>query len=129
MESSDEMESVDSDLRTERTFGTELFLFAGKALIVAILFVASALFVVSRIESKIDRFAEGMRAMSGPPFWKKVEEEIDRAADPKRSLSQDKKAEILQKLRAISAQWRPFATEAYAVLTSTEPAAAVQPVK
>jgi hypothetical protein len=100
--------------RTESGF----FQFAAKALVIAAVFTASAVFVANWvIESaedaaarSIDRLEESMRnaPLSGSQFWGKVERELDRAADPKTDLPPEKKEKLIKDLHVITARWRPF---------------------
>ena len=101
---------------------SQLTLFAGKALIVAVLFIVSFLVIAVHVESKISQAAADIRSIKigGPDFWKKVENEIDRAADPKQGLPPEKRRQILTKLHALSVQWKPFIDEAYSALTDNQ---------
>jgi hypothetical protein len=134
MESSEiSIPALPSDAMQDRSISAHLLLFAGKALIAAIIFVASILIIAVHIENKVSRFAqEAQKAtkIGGSEFWKKIEQEIDRAGDPDQAISPEKKQKILGELRLITAQWKPFLTEAYSIVTAppNEPAAVV-PVK
>jgi hypothetical protein len=116
-----------SDAAREHSLAWQLALFAGKTLIVAIVFVASFLVVAVHVEHKAAEFAQQLQKatkIGGAEFWKKVEQEIDRAGDPEQAVSPEKKQKILSELRAITAQWKPFMAEAYMIVTETpsEPA-------
>ena len=102
-----------------RSLASQLTLFAAKTLIAATIVVVAILIVAVHIENKISQAAEQFQKIAkvgGPDFWRKVEDEIDRASDPQRGLTPAKKQQILTKLRAISTQWRPFVKDAYSAL-------------
>jgi hypothetical protein len=106
----------------QRSLAWQLTLFGGKTLIVAVVFVASILVIAVHLEHKAAEFAQQLQKgtkVGGSEFWKKVEQEIDRAGDPGQAISPEKKQKILSELRAITAEWKPFMTEAYSIVTET----------
>jgi len=96
--------------------------FAVKTCIVAIVISASTIFVANWIMESLETSAtRGLRALreeiraefqktpiGGPRFWGKVEQELDRAADPASDLPPDKKQKLVNDVRVITARWRPF---------------------
>ena len=123
MESSEMLNpAVPRDGRQDRSISSQLLLFAGKALIAAVIFVGSVLIIAVHIENKMSRFAQEIQKatkIGGSEFWKKIEQEIDRAGDPEQAISPEKKQKILSELRVITAQWKPFLTEAYSIVTAS----------
>jgi hypothetical protein len=100
--------------------GSQLILFAAKTWIVAVVFVVSFLIVAVHVENRMNQFALQMQRVTkigGAAFWGKLEQELDRAADPQQEISDEKKQKILNDLRTITAQWKPFVNEAYSILT------------
>jgi hypothetical protein len=119
-------ESLDSPVMRDDVhggvLGSQLILFAGKTLIVAVVFVVSFLIVAVHVENRMNQFALQMQKatkIGGAAFWGKMEQELDRAADPQQAISDEKKQKILSDLRTITAQWKPFMNEAYSIVTET----------
>jgi hypothetical protein len=51
-------------------------------------------------------------AFGGRKFWTKLEDELERLADPRFDISPEKKQKILSEIKIISERWRPFLDEA-----------------
>ena len=91
--------------------------------------------VVRKLEKWADRTMvlvqaekQKLKQLTGRAFWARVEAELDRAADPKNAIPEEKKQKLLANIRAIATQWRPFVIEAGALI-SAPPAAENQPSK
>jgi hypothetical protein len=94
-----------------------LTLFVAKAVIVTVLITGSVLFLSSRLISKAEESFLRVTKIGGSDFWTKFERQLDRAADPSRGLSAEKREMLLVKLRAVSAQWKPFIMEVHSIIT------------
>jgi hypothetical protein len=139
MESSEPMDTnAQRDSAQDNAIASQLILFAGKTLIVATVFIVSVLIIAVHIENKVSQFAQevqksarDMTKVGGPDFWGKLDKEIDRAADPAQAVSAERKQKILSDLRVITAQWKPFLTEAYSIVAESpsEPAVGAPPGK
>jgi hypothetical protein len=58
----------------------------------------------------------------GRQFWTKLEDELDRLADPRSDLSPEKKQKILSQIKVISGRWRPFLLEARSAIIGEDDA-------
>jgi hypothetical protein len=61
-------------------------------------------------------------AFGGRQFWTKLEDELDRLADPRNDLSPEKKQKILSQIKIISTRWRPFLVETRASILGEDDA-------
>jgi len=109
-----------------------LMMFAAKTIIVVSVcttaLIVSSSYLSSNVLQIIDRASERLKEASGgfsiggSPFWTKLENELDRIADPQSGLSPEKQEKLLIKLRAASNKWKPFLAEVYAIVTEPPPA-------
>lgn len=67
---------------------------------------------VDRAIVQVQTEKQKIKELSGPAFWRRLESELDRAADPKNAMPEEKKQKILANIRSIVTQWRPFVQEA-----------------
>jgi hypothetical protein len=95
--------------------------FAVKTVIVAGAIVVSAWIMLDVLDDFADRrmqqFERTLRAatsLGGRQFWNKLENQLERLADPKSDLPPEKKQKILAQIKVISERWRPFLMEAAA---------------
>jgi hypothetical protein len=56
-------------------------------------------------------------AFGGRQFWTKLENELDRLADPRTDISPEKKQKILSQIKIVSERWRPLLIEARSSIT------------
>jgi len=86
-------------------------LFAAKAAIVCLFFgiavAASGAVIAARVHSAVVDVT-GSSTVGGPQFWTKVEQELQRAADPSRDLPEQKKQQLLANIKILVDRWRPF---------------------
>jgi hypothetical protein len=102
--------------------------FAAKTAIVAAAVTISVWIIAGqifdRIDDLVDRATEQLQAMrsgfGGRDFWKRLEIELEKAADPQNDMPPEKRDKLLAELRVVVARWRPFVSEA-AVLFSDKP--------
>jgi hypothetical protein len=104
---------------TPNTALSPLGLFAFKTAIVAAAILLSAWITLDMLDDfanrRMQQFDSTIRsAFGGKQFWTKLEDELDRLADPRSDLSPQKKQKILSQIKIISARWRPFLAEARA---------------
>jgi len=59
-------------------------------------------------------------AFGGRQFWTKLEDELDRLADPRSDLSPEKKQKILSQIKIVSERWRPFLVEARSAIVGED---------
>src|SRR5262249_38042634 len=89
--------------------------FTLKALIVIGLIAAAAalstLLLASRIERLVAHSEEQMKQYTGAPFWRKLEGELARAADPDRDMPAEQKRKLLSQIHVVVERWRPFVAE------------------
>lgn len=92
--------------------------FALRAFIVTALIagavIVSGVVLSSRVEAIVDRTlaqSEKFTKIGGRQFWSKLEAELDRMADPRYGLPEEKKKKLLSDIRSIAAQLRPFVAE------------------
>ena len=95
--------------------------FALKTAIVAVAIVLSAWIMLDVLEGFVTRRMEQLETtirsatvIGGRQFWTKLEEELDKIADPRTDISPEKKRKILSQITVISDRWRPFLSEAAA---------------
>ena len=93
--------------------------FALKTAIVAVAIVLSAWIMLDVLEGFVTRRMEQLETtirsatvIGGRQFWTKLEEELDKIADPRTDISPEKKRKILSQIKVISDRWRPFLSEA-----------------
>jgi hypothetical protein len=93
--------------------------FALKTAIVAAAIVLSAWIMLDVLDSfatrRMQQLETAMRSattLGGRQFWTKLEEELDKFADPRADISPEKKRKILSQIKVISDRWRPFLSEA-----------------
>ena len=79
--------------------------FAVKAIIVAVIVSASAVFIANSI---VDNIRDALGNTTGRPFWTKLEKELDHAAAPESDLPPEQKEKLLRDIHVIVARWRPF---------------------
>ncbi len=107
----------------ERSNVGVLGLFAAKVAIFLLLLcgavIGSGAVVANKVHGAIVS-ALGSETVGGTRFWAKVEQELDRAADPSHDLPEEKKQKLLANLRVIVSRWRPFVAE-IEPLFSTDP--------
>jgi hypothetical protein len=72
-------------------------------------------FATRRME-QLERSVRAATSLGGHRFWTKLENELDRLADPRTDLSPEKRQKILSQIKVISDRWRPFLTEAAAAI-------------
>jgi hypothetical protein len=103
--------------------------FAIKTVIVGVVGALSIWFVLSEIDDLVDKRVreiketiESGKSIGGREFWTRFEEELERQADPKSELSQEKRAKLLAQIKTLSDRWRPFVVEALSVLDASKPA-------
>lgn len=100
-----------------------LGVFAAKTVIVASVVTTSIIVATAFVTSYVTDTAErlsGLTKVGGSAFWGKLEEDLAKAAAPDSGLSPEKQKQILDQLRLVSNKWKPFVSEAYAIVT--EPA-------
>jgi predicted RNase H-like HicB family nuclease len=65
------------------------------------------------VSEKLDQYTK----VGGANFWGRVDVALDRAADPKNAMPEEKKQQLLSNIRAVVTKWRPFVTEAGTLFT------------
>lgn len=95
--------------------------FALKTAIVAVAIVLSSWIMLDVLEGFVIRRMEQLETtirsatvIGGRQFWTKLEDELDKIADPRTDISPEKKRKILSQIKVISDRWRPFLSEAAA---------------
>jgi hypothetical protein len=83
--------------------------------------LVAATLISAKLEAAIDRVrfaAESTfyQAVEGS-FWTKIEGFIERAADPGKEPSPERKQKLEQNIRTLADRWRPIVTEALSVFT------------
>jgi hypothetical protein len=72
---------------------------------------------------RMQQLDAAVRSIGGRQFWTKLEEELDKFADPRTDISPEKKRKILSQIRTISDRWRPFLNEAASsIVEESDPA-------
>jgi hypothetical protein len=98
--------------------------FALKTAIVAVAIVLSAWIMLDVLEGfatrRMEQLETAMRSatvIGGRQFWTKLEDELDKLADPRTDISPEKKRKILSQIKVISDRWRPFLSEAASAIS------------
>jgi hypothetical protein len=104
--------------KTPDRSGAGLVTFIIKTTTVAVVISACVIFVVDWIigdlrdlaDNTINEVRAELKAapVSGRPFWTKIENELDRAADDSAELPAEQKQKLLRDVHVIVARWRPF---------------------
>jgi hypothetical protein len=111
-----------------------LGLFAAKAAIVflflGVAVAASGAVITARVHSAVLDMI-GSDTVGGAQFWTKLEQDLQKAADPSGDLPEQKKQQLLANIKVLVNRWRPFVA-AVAPLFATDggagaPAASSQP--
>jgi hypothetical protein len=105
----------DADNAAKQTGAFErIIVFAVKTCIVAVTISVCVLFVaeaaIDNLQDAVARTISDMRKtpIGGRQAWIKLEEELDRTADPSSDLPPEKKQKLLNDVHVIVARWRPF---------------------
>jgi hypothetical protein len=113
------MSDVVNGSTSQSGFLGQIMLFAAKTCIVVIAISVGGLFVVNSIIENLEdaaarmtfslpaQFAAGS-SMGARQAWAKIEQELDRAADPSTDLPPEKKQKLINDVHTIVARWRPF---------------------
>jgi hypothetical protein len=96
----------------------QIIVFAIKTCIVVVAISVGSLFVLEAVVDNLQEVAvhtiSDLRRqitqtpIGGRQFGSKVEEELDRAADPSSELPPEKRQKLLNDVHVIVARWRPF---------------------
>jgi hypothetical protein len=119
---------------TARLAPGDLRSFALKSLIAIGLVTAAIVLVggllVSKVDDTIARTVYSVQAQLGPlanakiggsQFWAKVENEIERVANPTNGLAAEKQQKLLSNIRAIVTRVRPFVAEVAPLFSDPRP--------
>ena len=101
-----------------------LAMFAAKTVIVASVVTTSIIVATSFVTGYVYDTAErlsNLTKVGGAAFWGRLEEDLAKAAAPDSGLSPEKQKQILDQLRLVSNKWKPFVSEAYAIVTEPAP--------
>jgi len=109
------------DMRFRAGRPGSLLQFALKACIVAAIVSLSTVFVVNLV---VDNIREQFGKTGGRQFWTKLENDLDRAADPESDLPPEQKQRLINDIHVIVARWRPFLD---AVITELQKPSAPEP--
>jgi hypothetical protein len=111
------MSDADKAAKPIGVFG-QIMVFAIKTCIVVVAISARALFVaeavVDNLQDSVARTISDLRRqlpqgpIGGRQLGAKIEEELDRAADPSTELPPEKKQKLIHDVHVIVARWRPF---------------------
>jgi len=72
---------------------------------------------MSRRMQQLDATIQSTTSMvTGRQFWTRLEDELDKMADPRTELPPEKKRKILMQIKEISDRWRPFVAQAAAAI-------------
>ena len=77
-------------------------------------FILWAALLVPRIERVVENAEAKMQQytkVGGAQFWAKVEDELERAADPAHDIPPEKKRKLLSQIQVLVERWRPFMAE------------------
>ena len=98
-------------------------LFLIKTVIVSAAIVLSAWILLDVLDGfatrRMQQLEQTLRtatSLGGRQFWTKLEGELDKLADGRTDIPPEKKAKILSQIKAVSDRWRPFLTEAAAIV-------------
>jgi hypothetical protein len=69
---------------------------------------------ISQLTSIVQTTANGK--ISGHQFWSKLEEQLDKQADPGSDLPPETKQKLLAEIRTLADRWRPFVQAALSVI-------------
>ena len=99
--------------------------FAAKTLIVAVVAVASLSILLFQLDNvlstRIGQLTQEIRSatkVNGHVVWLKLEQDLEKAADPANDLPPERKVKLLAAIRTLSDRWGPFLAEASAGLSS-----------
>jgi hypothetical protein len=88
-----------------------LGLFAAKAAIVflflAVAVAASGAVITARVHSAVIDIM-GSDTVGGAQFWSKLEQDLQKAADPSGDLPEQKKQQLLANIKVLVNRWHPF---------------------
>jgi hypothetical protein len=73
--------------------------------------------MISRRMEQLEVALRPVATIGGKQFWTKLEEELDKQADPRADLSSEKKQKILSQIKIVADRWRPFLMEASSAIT------------
>jgi hypothetical protein len=122
-------------LRNARAAGVGVFaLKIGIFIVLATLgALVAATLISAKLETAIDRvrFAAESTFYQAveQSFWTKVEGFIERAADPAKEPSPERKQKLEQSIRTLADRWRPIVTEALSVFTPAKSAKSDAPTE
>jgi hypothetical protein len=109
----------------------DLWTFAAKACVAAVLAAVALDYVGSSTQTRIEEVTEKVRRSldtgalrGGTQFWARIEQDLERQADPRNDLPEARKEKLLADLRVVVARWRPFVTEASKLFAAEGPAKA-----
>lgn len=92
--------------------------FAAKVAVVVI----AAIFAGSVVSRQIRAASDSFSQMGGANFWRGLETELARAADPSSDISPAKKQVLLSQIHIVVERWRPFVREASLLFSEPPPA-------
>ena len=87
----------------------DLWTFAAKACVAAVLAAVALDYVGSSTQT---RALDTGALRGGTQFWARIEQDLERQADPRNDLPEARKEKLLADLRVVVARWRPFVAEA-----------------
>ena len=98
--------------------------FALKTAIVAVAIVLSAWVMLDVLDGfatrrmqQLETTIRSATVIGGRQFWTRLEDELDKLADPRADISPEKKRKILSQIKVISDRWRPFLSEVASSIT------------
>lgn len=83
----------------------------------------------AQFEPIMDRIAARIGSTGGKRFWTTIGNDIERYADSRNDLTEDKKALLLKDIRVIVERWRPFVAEAARLFQNPDEASVPQQAK
>jgi hypothetical protein len=95
--------------------------FAIKTAITAGAVVVSGWILIDQLDSVVDaRITEIRETMKFQPrvFWPRLEEDIEKAADPSQDLPPERKAKLMAAIRVLVDRWKPLLAEVSADVSS-----------
>lgn len=117
----DDFDAPPASGRSTASSGTtrDLWTFAAKACIAAVLAAVALDYVGSSTQTRIEEVTEKVRRSldtgalrGGSQFWTRVEQDLERQADPRNDMPEARKEKLLADLRVVVSRWRPFVAEA-----------------
>jgi hypothetical protein len=113
---------TETDTPELRRLAAKMGEFIVKLALVAVVISACTIYaadwIIDSFGRSTDRTIANLRAqihqemsqqtLGGREFWAKIEDGLDRAADPDTDLPAEKKQKLLSDVRVIVARWRPF---------------------